>query len=85
MKTRSLLVAALAALALAGCAADPIADSDGVEERSSALQTEPTVPPNTVDCRLLRDASCYECGNKDGVYCCIGPCTIIPRTRKLSF
>ena len=34
-------------------------------------------PVYDVDCRTKADASCYECGNKNGVMCCLSSgCTI---------
>lgn len=54
---------------------------DDVDTNQAALMCYPSgcpIPDGTVDCRRLEHASCYECGNANGVMCCVGSCTVIP-------
>lgn len=61
---------------------DPV-DAGDIDPKASsqALMICPKLdgcyPAYDVDCRTRADASCYECGNKNGVRCCLDSgCTI---------
>lgn len=85
MQTMPKLVALCCAFLVAACGdADPAEGADaGVTSGSQALMIcgDPRGcgPVVDVDCRLKSSASCYECGNKNGVMCCLtsAPCTVV--------
>lgn len=78
MRTALLLGLSTLALSLA-CAVQPAEDSEATGDQSAAIQTQtgPTPVTTTVDCTSSADATCYECGNSNGVMCCVGKCTVI--------
>lgn len=78
---RKLALCAAFALSLFGGCGDTELPPDDVDTDQSALMCYPSGCPKpgmTVDCRTAGDASCYECGNPNGVMCCFGTCTVIP-------
>ncbi len=81
---RNLFLMAMATLLLgAACGGGDPVDAGDIDAKSSnqALMICPNptgcTPVYDVDCRTKADASCYECGNKNGVRCCLDSgCTI---------
>ncbi len=78
MRTYIVLGLALVGLSIA-CAVQPADEAETTSDQGQALQPLPMPPVETVvNCDSPANYSCFECGNHDGVMCCVGKCTVIP-------
>ena len=83
---RKFMVLGLTMIGLSlACAMQPAEEAETTEttgDQGQALQPLPMPPVYTiVNCDSPANYSCFECGNHDGVMCCVGECTVIPKPK----